>query len=64
MSRKKTDGKRHRSSNISYNEKEFLLKIALEKNIYILKNKHSNSSSWKDENSRWLDITKMFTLKS
>lgn len=60
MSHKKiNDSKRHRSSNVSYEEKELLLKIALEKKN-ILENKCSNASSWKYKNTCWLHITEMF----
>jgi len=59
MALKNNELKRARATNFSFNEKELLLKYALE-NQNILENKESNAVSWKDKNKCWLKIAEQY----
>lgn len=54
-----SSSKRTRASNFSFEEKELLLKYAIE-NRYVLENKVSNTVSWKDKNRCWLKISEAY----
>lgn len=51
--------KRSRSANFSFEERELLLKCAIQ-NKYILENKESNAVTWKDKNECWLKISEQY----
>jgi len=54
-----SSNKRNRATNFSFEEKELLLKYAIE-NKSVLENKVSNSVSWKDKNQCWLKISEAY----
>jgi len=59
MSSKNNALKRTRATNFSFNEKELLLKYAVD-NQNILENKESNAVSWEDKNRCWLKIAEQY----
>ncbi|XP_060855052.1 uncharacterized protein LOC132932701 [Metopolophium dirhodum] len=54
-----SSNKRNRATNFTFEEKELLLKYAIE-NKSVLENKVSNSVSWKDKNQCWLKISEAY----
>lgn len=58
-SKDSNEGKRIRSTNFSFLEKELLLKYAIEYK-HILENKESNAVSWKENNKCWSTISEYY----
>ena len=56
---KLNEGKKARSTNLNFEKKELLLKIAISKKN-ILENKRSNATLWKDKNACWVEIMGLF----